>query len=67
MGLKIGAQLIIWGKRAREDLSSVIKAVHEIGFEGIETSPTVLAEYGDWKQLLRNYGLSLVALHIGVG
>ena len=65
--MRIGAQLIIWGRRVEEDLASIVKTVAEIGYEGIETSPRVLVKYGDWKKLLKDYGLSLVALHIGVG
>ncbi|MCX8183504.1 MAG: sugar phosphate isomerase/epimerase [Crenarchaeota archaeon] len=66
--LRIGAQLIIWGAKARENLESVLGEVREAGYEGIETSPEIVSkDIMETKRLLVENGLRLVALHMGVG
>jgi len=65
---KVGAQLIIWGKRTEEDLEGVLAEVKDAGYEGIEASPELILKYGaKAKELLAKNNLKLVALHTGVG
>lgn len=66
--LKIGAQLIIWGKRPEDDLEGVLIEVKDAGYEGIEASSELILKYGaKAKELLVKNNLKLVALHTGVG
>lgn len=66
--LKIGAQLIIWGSRPRENIEGVLSEVREAGYEGIETSPEIVStDVTKTRRLLLEKGLRLVALHMGVG
>jgi sugar phosphate isomerase/epimerase len=66
--LKVGAQLIIWGKRPEESLESVLIEVKDAGYEGIEASPELILKYGSKvKELLTKNNLKLVALHMGIG
>jgi len=66
--LKIGAQLIIWGTKPRENLESVLAEVREAGYEGVETSPEIVStDVSKTKSLLLENGLKLIALHMGVG
>ncbi len=66
--LKIGAQLIIWGAKPRENLKGVLEEVREAGYDGIETSPEIVStDIMETRRLLLEKGLRLVALHMGVG
>ncbi|MBO3801902.1 MAG: sugar phosphate isomerase/epimerase [Thermoproteota archaeon] len=66
--LKVGAQLIIWGKGPEEDLGNVLVEVKDAGYEGIEASSDLILKYGHKaKELLTKNSLKLVALHNGVG
>lgn len=65
--LKVGAQLIIWGAKPRENLKEVLDEVREAGYEGIEASPEIFStEIMGKRRLLLENGLRLVALHMGV-
>jgi len=63
---KIGAQLIIWGNRALEDLPRVLDEVSSIGYDGIEAGTTTFDKVKDPKGLLDAKGLSLAGLHTGI-
>jgi len=65
MELKIGAALIIWGKRVLEDLPVVLDETASMNYQGIETSPDVFEKVKDTKELLTKRGLSLAGLHLG--
>lgn len=66
--LKVGAQLIIWGVKPRENLKGVLAEVREAGYDGIETSPEIVStDIMEKRRLLLENGLRLVALHMGVG
>jgi len=66
--LKVGAQLIIWGARPRENFEGVLAEVREAGYEGVETSlEIVFTDIMETRRLLLENGLRLVALHMGVG
>ncbi len=66
--LKIGAQLIIWGTRPRENLEGVLVEARDAGYDGIEASPDVVSMHiAKIKELLSENNLRLVALHIGIG
>lgn len=66
--MKIGAQLIIWGAKPRENLKGVLDEVREAGYDGIETSPEIVStDIMETRRLLLEKGLRLVALHMGVG
>jgi len=64
---KIGAQLIIWGKRTLEDLSGVLDEVSSLGYDGIEAGPAAFGRFADPSELLAMRGLSLAGLHMGLG
>jgi len=64
--IKIGAQLIIWGKRTLSDLEGVLDEVASLGYEGIEASPNVFENVSDPKETLASRGLSLAGLHMNV-
>ncbi len=63
---KVGAQLIIWGKRRFEDLPGVLDEVKSIGYEGIETSADALGRYPNIKELLEAHELALAGIHMGI-
>jgi len=63
---KIGAQLIIWGNRIKEDLPGVLNEVSSIGYEGIEADIATFERIKDPKELLAAKGLSLAGLHTGL-
>lgn len=66
--LRVGAQLIIWGEKPRENLESVLAEAREAGYEGIETSPEIVSkDIMKTNRLLFENGLRLVALHMGIG
>ncbi len=65
--LKVGAQLIIWGRRVLEDLPGVLDEVSAIGYEGVETSMDALLRHRDPKGLLEARGLVLAGIHMGIG
>ncbi|MEM2936153.1 MAG: sugar phosphate isomerase/epimerase [Candidatus Bathyarchaeia archaeon] len=64
---KVGAQLIIWGKRIDTDLLGVLDEVAELGYAGVEMSPAQLEKYSDPRALFSSRNLSLIGLHMGVG
>jgi len=64
---KIGAQLIIWGKRSLEDLSGVLDEVSSLGYDGVEAGPATFERFGNPRELLATRGLSLAGLHMGLG
>lgn len=64
---RIGAQLIVWGKKATTDLPGVLDEVASLGYEGVETGPTVLEGLADPMGLFASRELSLIGLHMGVG
>jgi len=66
-GLKIGAQLIIWGQRPDVELPGVLDEVASLGYLGVEMAPAPLANYPDARGLFAARGLSLAGLHMGVG
>jgi len=64
---RIGAQLIVWGKRIDADLPGVLDEVAELGYAGVEMSPVQLEKYPDPRKLFASRNLSLIGLHMGVG
>jgi len=64
--LKVGAQLIIWGRRAITDLPSVLDDVASLGYAGIEINAWMAGWMSDFKSLLDSRGLSLAGLHLGM-
>jgi len=64
---RIGAQLIVWGKRIDTDLLGVLDEVAELGYAGVEMSPGPLEKYPDPRKLFASRNLSLIGLHMGVG
>ncbi len=64
---KVGAQLIIWGKRILKDLPGVLDEVKSIGYDGIETSALLITRYPNMRELLSSRKLQLVAFHMGIG
>ena len=65
-GIKVGAQLIIWGQRASSDLAGVLEEVASLGYEGIEAGPDTFKDIPDPKGILATHGLSLAGLHMSV-
>ena len=65
--IKVGAQLIIWGRRISSDLAGVLDEAASIGYEGIEASPEAFKDFPDPKEMLASQGLSLAGLHMSVG
>jgi len=65
--LKIGAQLIIWGRRAKSDLLGVLDEVSSLDYEGIECSPGLFKTLPDAKKALTSRNLSLAGLHTDIG
>ncbi|MBS7653812.1 MAG: sugar phosphate isomerase/epimerase [Candidatus Bathyarchaeia archaeon] len=63
---KIGAQLIIWGNRVKEDILGVLDEVSSIGYEGIEADTATFEKIKDPMGLLDAKGLSLAGLHTGL-
>jgi len=64
---KIGAQLIIWGRRPVEDLPSVLDEVSSLGYDGIEAGADAFEKVSDPRQLLTVKGSKLAGLHLGMG
>ncbi len=64
---KIGAQLIVWGKRIDTDLSKVLDEVAELGYTGVEMSAIPLAKHPDPRAFFASRNLGLIGLHMGVG
>ncbi|MEM2929827.1 MAG: sugar phosphate isomerase/epimerase [Thermoproteota archaeon] len=66
--LKVGAQLIIWGAKPRENFKGVLAEVREAGYDGVEASPeTVSKDVMETRRLFLENGLRLVALHMSIG
>jgi len=65
--LRIGAQLIIWGRRVESDLLGVLDEVSSLGYEGIECGHDVFNTVSDAVKALTSRGLSLAGLHAGIG
>lgn len=65
--LKVGAQLIIWGRRISSDLLGVLDEVSSLGYEGIEAGTTALETVADPREALASRGLSLAGLHASIG
>ena len=65
--LKIGAQLIIWGRRIESDLLGVLDEVSSLGYEGIECGADTFNTVSDAGKILTSRGLSLAGLHTGIG
>jgi len=63
---KIGAQLIIWGNRALEDLPGVLDEVSSIGYDGVEAIANIFEKVSDPKGLLTAKGLELAGIHMGI-
>jgi len=63
---KIGAQLIIWGKRPVEDLPGVLDEVSSLRYDGIEAGINAFEKVSDPKGLLTMKGLTLAGIHIGI-
>jgi sugar phosphate isomerase/epimerase len=60
----VAAQLIIFGKRAREDLAGVLDDVAKAGYQAVETG--LLADQvsgGDFRRMLQDRGLRHVGTH----
>lgn len=66
-GIKIGAQLIIWGQRPSSDLAGVLDEVASIGYEGTEAAPDTIKDVPDPRGVLASRGLVLAGLHMSVG
>ncbi len=64
--LKVGAQLIIWGKRISTDIEGVLDEVASLAYEGVETGPVAFENIADPKKALASRRLSLAGLHMGV-
>jgi sugar phosphate isomerase/epimerase len=65
-GIKIGAQLIIWGKIAPNALINVLDEAASSGYEGIEAGPIQFENTPELKRILASRRLSLVGLHLNV-
>jgi len=65
--LRVGAQLIIWGRRIESDLLGVLDEVSSLGYEGIECGTETFNVVSDAKEVLASRGLSLAGLHTGIG
>ena len=66
--ISVGCQTITWGpEKNRNAIGEVIKEVAAAGYEGVEIGARHLdlARPQDFKQILDENGLKLVALHIG--
>ena len=64
--MRIGAQLIIWGRRVESDLLGVLDEVSSLGYEGIECGPDVFNMVSDAEKALSSRGLSLAGLHTNI-
>ena len=64
--LRIGAQLIIWGRRVKSDLVGVLDEVSYLGYEGIECGVGTFNTVSDAEGMLESRGLSLAGFHAGV-
>jgi len=65
--LRIGAQLIIWGRRVESDLLGVLDEVSSLNYEGIECGTETFKTHSDAKKILASRGLNLAGLHTGIG
>jgi len=65
--LRIGAQLIIWGRRVESDLLGVLDEVSSLEYEGIECGPDAFSAISDAVKVLDSRGLSLAGLHTSIG
>lgn len=65
---KIGVQLIIYGKKATQDLPIVLQEVKETGYDGVETG-NLYNRYspGEVESMLKATGLSISGCHGGFG
>jgi len=63
---KVGAQLIIWGRRPLEDLRGVLEEVSALGYVGVETSLDVLRANPKPLDTLRAAGLELSGIHMNI-
>lgn len=62
----VGIQIIIFGKRNKEDLGGVLDAVAKAGFQAVETG--LLADQvkgSDFRKMLSDRGLKHVGVHFG--
>ena len=64
---KIGVQLIVWGRRADQNLPQVLDEVSSIGYAGIETGLSPFERFPNAGDLLKNRNVSLAGIHMGVG
>jgi sugar phosphate isomerase/epimerase len=64
---KIACQLIIFGRRNREDLPGVLKEVAEAGYAGIEGGGPGRRDAAEMRKLLDDLGLELAGVHSGFG
>ncbi len=62
---RIGAQLIIWGKRKAEDPLSVLDEVSSLNYEGIETDKSLFEDMQNPREVLSSRNLKLAGLHTG--
>lgn len=64
---KIACQLIIFGRRNREDMPGVLKEVAEAGYAGIEGGDPGGRDAAEMRKLLDGLGLQLAGVHSGFG
>jgi sugar phosphate isomerase/epimerase len=64
--LKIGAQLIIWGKVTSSNIANVLNEITSLGYEGIEAGPDQFEGTLNPKKMLKSRGLSLAGLHLSL-
>ncbi|RLF17473.1 MAG: hypothetical protein DRJ66_00680 [Thermoprotei archaeon] len=65
--LRVGAQLIIWGKRVFQELPKILDVIATLNYEGIEASLEIISHYPNYEELLKERSLVLSGLHQGVG
>jgi len=65
---KVGVQLIVYGKRAAEELPVVLQEVKETGYAGVETG-NLYNRYSpaEVKNMLETTGLAITGCHSGFG
>lgn len=62
----VGVQLIVWGSKVLENLPGVLEEVSSIGFDGVETGLEPLKKFHNVDSLLREKGLKLAGVHMGI-
>ena len=63
---KVGAQLIIWGRRPLEDLRGVLEEASALGYAGVETGLEILRANPKPLDTLRAVGLELSGIHMNI-